>query len=240
MPKSPALPSSAWTVPSSRWRSTSAAGLPSQIIVGLPDAAVRESSERVRAAIVNSGLTHPRARLTVNLAPADLRKEGPAYDLPIAVGILLASEQVGADLSKAGLVGELSLDGEVRGVTGMLPMAVAARDRGLTTLYVPQANAAEAALVEGLEVIPVASLASLVGHLHGYTPIPPYEHVPAGRGCRSPLSRRLSGRQGPGARQARPGGGGRRRAQCTYGRAARLGQDAAGPRRAFHPAAHDL
>ena len=104
-------------------------GLPSQIIVGLPDAAVRESSERVRAAIVNSGLVHPRARLTVNLAPADLRKEGPAYDLPIAVGILIASEQVGADLSKAGLVGELSLDGEVRGVTGMLPMAVAARDR---------------------------------------------------------------------------------------------------------------
>jgi magnesium chelatase family protein len=152
-------------------------GLPSQIIVGLPDAAVRESSERVRAALVNSGLTHPRARLTVNLAPADLRKEGPAYDLPIAVGILIASEQVGADLSKAGLVGELSLDGEVRGVTGMLPMAVAARDRGLKTLYVPRANAAEAALVEELEVIPVASLASLVGHLHGYTPIRPFEHT---------------------------------------------------------------
>lgn len=100
-------------------------GLPSQTIVGLPDAAVRESSERVRAALVNSGLIHPRARLTVNLAPADLRKEGPAYDLPIAVGILIASEQVGADLSQAGLVGELSLDGQVRSVTGMLPMAVA-------------------------------------------------------------------------------------------------------------------
>ena len=151
-------------------------GLPSQTIVGLPDAAVRESSERVRAALVNSGLIHPRARLTINLAPADLRKEGPAYDLPIAVGILLASEQVGADLSQAGLIGELSLDGHVRGVTGVLPMAVAAQERGLRTLYVPQTNAAEAALVEGLEVIPVASLASLVGHLHGYTPIPPYEH----------------------------------------------------------------
>ena len=121
-------------------------GLPSQIIVGLPDAAVRESSERVRAALVNSGLIHPRARLTVNLAPADLRKEGPAYDLPIAVGILLATEQVGADLSSAGLVGELSLDGRVRSVTGMLPMAVAAQERGLTTLYVPESNAAEAAL----------------------------------------------------------------------------------------------
>jgi magnesium chelatase family protein len=154
-------------------------GLPSQTIVGLPDAAVRESSERVRAAIVNSGLIHPRARLTINLAPADLRKEGPAYDLPIAVGILLASEQVSADLSDAGLVGELSLDGHVRSVTGVLPMAVAARDRGLLTLYVPETNAGEAALVEGLEVIPVASLAGLVGHLHGYAPIPPYAHQEA-------------------------------------------------------------
>ncbi len=153
-------------------------GLPSQTIVGLPDAAVRESSERVRAALVNSGLVHPRARLTINLAPADLRKEGPAYDLPIAVGILLASEQIGADLSGAGLVGELSLDGQVREVTGVLPMAVAAREHDLTTLYVPEANAAEAALVEGLDVIPVASLASLVGHMHGYAPIPAYQHPP--------------------------------------------------------------
>lgn len=149
-------------------------GLPSQTIVGLPDAAVRESSERVRAALVNSGLIHPSARLTVNLAPADLRKEGPAYDLPIAVGILLATEQVSADLSHAGLVGELSLDGQVRGVTGVLPMAAAARERGLQTLCVPEVNAAEAALVEGLEVIPVASLAGLVGHLHGYAPIQPF------------------------------------------------------------------
>lgn len=151
-------------------------GLPSQTIVGLPDAAVRESSDRVRAAIVNSGLIHPRARVTVNLAPADLRKEGPAYDLPIAVGILLAMEQVSADLTEAGLIGELSLDGEVRGITGVLPMAVAAKEHGVKTLYVPQANAAEAALVEGLTVIPVASLASLVGHFHGYAPIPIYDN----------------------------------------------------------------
>ena len=154
-------------------------GLPSQTIVGLPDAAVRESSERVRAAIVNSGLSFPRARLTVNLAPADLRKEGPAYDLPMALGILLATEQVKCDLSRAGLVGELSLDGEVRSVTGVLPMAAAALELGLSTIYVPVANAAEAALVDGLEVIPVASLASLVGHLHGYTPIQPFQS-PAG------------------------------------------------------------
>ena len=152
-------------------------GLPSQTIVGLPDPAVRESSERVRAAIVNSGLVFPRARLTVNLAPADLRKEGPAYDLPMAVGILLATEQVSADLSSAALVGELSLDGEVRTITGVLPMAACAHEHGLTTLYVPKGNAAEAALVEGLEVIPVASLASLVGHLHGYAPIAPYQPV---------------------------------------------------------------
>jgi magnesium chelatase family protein len=160
-------------------------GLPSQIIVGLPDAAVRESSERVRSALVNSGLVHPRARLTVNLAPADLRKAGPAYDLPIAVGILLASEQVGADLTGAGLVGELSLDGQVRGVTGVLPMAVAAKDRGLSTLYVPESNAAEAALVQELEVVPVASLASLVGHLHGYAPIPPY--LPSAAASEAPI-----------------------------------------------------
>ena len=158
-------------------------GLPSQTIVGLPDAAVRESSERVRAALTNSGLIHPRARLTINLAPADLRKEGPAYDLPIAVGILLASEQVSADLSCAGLVGELSLDGQVREVTGVLPMAAAAREQRLTTLYVPEANAAEAALVEGLEVIPVASLAGLVGHLHGYAPIKPFENSTAPDDC---------------------------------------------------------
>jgi magnesium chelatase family protein len=152
-------------------------GLPSVTIVGLPDAAVRESSERVRAAIVNSGLTYPRGRFTVNLAPADLRKVGPAYDLPIAVGILLATEQVGADLSQAGLVGELSLDGQVRGIAGMLPMAVAAREGGLNTLYVAASNAAEAALVEGLMVYPVANLASLVGHLHGYAPIPPHDRT---------------------------------------------------------------
>jgi magnesium chelatase family protein len=151
-------------------------GLPSQTIVGLPDAAVRESTERVRAAIVNSGLIHPRARLTVNLAPADLRKEGPAYDLPMAMGILLASQQVDADLVHAGLVGELSLDGQVRGVTGVLPMAVAAKERDLAMLYVPESNAAEASLVQGLEVIPVSSLASLVGHLHGYAPIPAYDN----------------------------------------------------------------
>ncbi len=211
-------------------------GLPSQTIVGLPDAAVRESSERVRAAIVNSGLILPRARLTVNLAPADLRKEGPAYDLPMALGILLATEQVKADLSRAGLVGELSLDGEVRSVTGVLPMAAAARELGLSTIYVPVANAAEAALVDGLEVIPVASLASLVGHLHGYAPIPAVPN--AGRRCLdATLLGGLSRREGAGACEAGAGGIGRRLSQRAAQRPAGGRQDAPGAGGALDPAA---
>ena len=100
--------------------------LPSVTLVGLPDAAVKESTERVRAAIHNSGLTYPRGRLTVNLAPADLRKEGPAYDLPIAVALLILAEQVPSDLEGSLFLGELSLDGSVRHVEGVLPMAHAA------------------------------------------------------------------------------------------------------------------
>ena len=105
-------------------------GLPNFILVGLPDAAVQESRERVRAAIKNSGATFPDKRITVNLAPADLRKAGPAYDLPIAVGVLAASEQVWPDLQGAVFIGELSLDGSVRHVRGVLPMAALARQEG--------------------------------------------------------------------------------------------------------------
>jgi magnesium chelatase family protein len=150
-------------------------GLPSLTIVGLPDAAVQESRERVRSAIKNSALVYPGSRVTVNLAPADLRKEGPAYDLPIAVGLLVASGQIPADVSSALFVGELSLDGSVRHTNGVLPMAGLARERGLTTVYVPMSDAPEAALIEGLEVIPVDSLGSLVAHLIGYVLIPPYQ-----------------------------------------------------------------
>jgi len=150
-------------------------GLPSLTIVGLPDAAVQESRERVRSAIRNSGLVYPGSRVTVNLAPADLRKEGPAYDLPIAVGLLIASGQVTADVSSSLFIGELSLDGSVRHTNGVLPMASLARERGLTTVYVPMADAPEAALIKGLEVIPVDSLGSLVAHLLGYVLIPPYQ-----------------------------------------------------------------
>jgi magnesium chelatase family protein len=149
-------------------------GLPSWTLVGLPDAAVRESSERVRSAIKNSGLQFPRGRLTINLAPADLRKEGPAYDLPIAVGVLVASEQLFPLDDAAMLIGELSLDGSVRHVKGTLPMAAKARDAGISTLYVPQEDAPEAALVEGVNVYPISTLGRLVSHLLGITPIEPY------------------------------------------------------------------
>ncbi|UCC89999.1 MAG: YifB family Mg chelatase-like AAA ATPase, partial [Anaerolineales bacterium] len=151
-------------------------GLPSITIVGLPDAAVQESRERVRAAIRNTGLSFPQSRLTINLAPADLRKEGPAYDLPIAVGILLASEQILADLEGAIIMGELSLDGSVRHVSGVLPLAVMARQQGYHTLYVPADDAAEASLIEGLDVYPVPNLLALVDHLTGHARLVPLQH----------------------------------------------------------------
>ncbi|HHH40862.1 MAG TPA: ATP-binding protein [Chloroflexi bacterium] len=153
-----------------------ARGLPSFTLVGLPDAAVKESSQRVQAAIKNSGLFFPRARLTVNLAPADLRKEGPSYDLPIAVGILAASEQVPVEaLDSALFVGELSLDGSLRHVRGVLSMAATARQEGVRTLYVPLEDAAEAALIPDVEVIGVPALADLVNHLHGVAPLAPLD-----------------------------------------------------------------
>jgi len=150
-------------------------GMPGFIIVGLPDTAVQESRERVRAAIKNSGFRFPGGRITVNLAPADLRKEGPAYDLPIAVGILIASRQLSADVSSAVFVGELSLDGSLRHVRGVFPMANLAGEKGYKTIYVPVDDAAEASLIQGLEVIPVPDLVSLFKHLQGLERIPPFQ-----------------------------------------------------------------
>ncbi len=150
-------------------------GLPSMTIVGLPDAAVQESRERVRAAIKNTGLPFPAERLTVNLAPADIRKAGPAYDLPIAIGILLANEQIIGNVEKAIVMGELSLDGGVRHVSGVLPMANLAKQEGFTSLFVPAEDAAEAALIEGLTVYPIETLLQLVDHLSGHQTLPPYE-----------------------------------------------------------------
>ena len=153
-------------------------GMPFFAIVGLPDPAVQESKERVRAAIKNCGCRFPGTRITVNLAPADIRKEGPSYDLPIAVGILVASEQVSAPVQSALFLGELSLDGSVRHTAGILPMVCVAKERGIETVFVPASDAAEAALVEGVRILPVASLAELLQHLSGEAAILPYEPLP--------------------------------------------------------------
>jgi magnesium chelatase family protein len=147
-------------------------GLPSFTIVGLPDTAVQESRERVQAAVKNAGMVFPRQRVTVNLAPAALRKEGPAYDLPIALGVLAATEQIDSTwLEDILAVGELSLDGSVRHVRGILPMAALAQEQGYPLVYVPEVDASEAALIPGIEVIPVDSLTAMVNHLSGVVPI---------------------------------------------------------------------
>src|SRR5215212_9315586 len=122
-------------------------GIVKLTIVGLPDTAVQEAGERVRAAIRNSGLVFPPRRITVNLAPAELRKSGPSYDLPIAIAILLASGQVEAGVSNVLFLGELSRDGGLRHLQGVLPMVGLARDRGIGTVYVPAVDADDAALV---------------------------------------------------------------------------------------------
>ncbi len=150
-------------------------GLPSFTIVGLPDAAVQEARERVRAAVRNSGFTFPMKRIVVNLAPADLKKAGPAYDLPIAIGILLSSEQVSADVSQTILLGELSLDGSLRHTNGVLPMVALAHQEGLSTIIVPDADAKEASLIEGTKIIPITSLSQLVSYLRGEIPAPEYK-----------------------------------------------------------------
>ena len=150
-------------------------GLPAFNIVGLPDAAVQEAKERVRAALRNSGFEFPMRRITANLAPADLKKAGPGYDLPIAVSILLSSGQLSAVPEGVVFLGELSLDGSLRHTTGILAMASIARQQGFTAIYVPEADAPEAALVHGVQVYPVADLTTLVGHLRGDLAIPPVE-----------------------------------------------------------------
>src|SRR5689334_18237896 len=135
-------------------------GMAGFTMVGLPDTAVNEAKERVKAAIKNSGCIFPFKRLTVNLAPADLRKEGPSYDLPIAVGLLLASGQINLDGSSEDLLflGELSLDGSVRHTNGVLPMVAVAREKQVKKVFVPAVDAMEATLVDGITVYPVQSL----------------------------------------------------------------------------------
>ena len=147
-------------------------------IVGLPDAAIQESRQRVHSAISNSNLRFPQKRVTINLAPADLRKEGPAYDLPIAVGILAGANQLPIDYPGSLFIGELSLDGGVRHVNGIISMASVARDQGIETLYVPAVDAAEASLVPGLTIIPVENLGQLAMHLNNLLPIAPHANDP--------------------------------------------------------------
>jgi len=147
-------------------------GLPGFEVVGLPDATVKEARERVRAAIKNCGYEFPARRLTVNLAPADMKKVGSMFDLPIAAAILLATDQVQAAAENYVLIGELSLAGEIRPVPGVLPLVMGARAAGIENVIVPAENAEEGALCEGLHVFGAATLAEAMAHLEGKTPLP--------------------------------------------------------------------
>ncbi|MDD5458972.1 MAG: YifB family Mg chelatase-like AAA ATPase [Phycisphaerae bacterium] len=147
-------------------------GFEKSVVVGLPDAAVKESTERVRSAIVNSGYKYPKTQSLVNLAPADIKKEGPAFDLPIALGMLLGEGVFNSPMLKDFvIVGELALDGRVRPVNGVLSMAMTTRDAGFCGIVVPIENAAEAAVVDGLDVYGVGSLSQAVGFLGGFLPL---------------------------------------------------------------------
>ncbi|HBB37294.1 MAG: Mg chelatase, subunit ChlI [Candidatus Moranbacteria bacterium GW2011_GWC1_45_18] len=144
-------------------------------IVGLPDAAVKESRDRVDSAVKNSGFRPPHrcGHITVNLAPADIKKEGPLYDLPIALGFILATKQLRAEIGNRLFIGELSLNGAIRPVNGVLPIAIMAKEKNVTEIIVPEKNAKEAAIVEGLAVIPASNLKELIFHLTGEKKIDP-------------------------------------------------------------------
>lgn len=148
-------------------------GLPSFTIVGLPDKAVEESKERVRSAIKNSGAEFPAKKITVNLAPGDLPKEGPTFDLPIAISILLSSGQLAFDSNDALFIGELSLNGRTRLSKGVLPMVLAAKEKGIKSIYIPQANQKEAEIVHGIDIYAVGTLKELFNHLTGVKVIEP-------------------------------------------------------------------
>ncbi len=151
-------------------------GLPAFDLVGLPDAAVKESRDRVKSALNNCGFKFPSAHITLNLAPADIKKEGPIYDLPIIVALLKLTGHIHNDTSDCAFIGELSLSGEVRGINGVLPMVIKARQCGLTKIYVPFLNASEAAVVDGIEVYPVkdiVQLKNLLNHTEQLSPAVP-------------------------------------------------------------------
>lgn len=157
-------------------------GLPAFDLVGLPDAAVKESRDRVRAALKNCGFSFPVSHITMNLAPADKRKEGPIYDLPLLIALLRVTDQLRAELNDAVFIGELSLSGDVRPVRGVLSMAIEAARRGFKRFFVPAANAFEGSVVEGLQVYPVPNVFALLEHLRGGTPLTPAKpYRPNGR-----------------------------------------------------------
>ena len=147
--------------------------LPSMAVVGLVDIAVKESKERVFAAIKNSSFQIPLGKITINLAPANIKKEGTFYDLPIAIGILLSSTQIfsNIDLNKYLFIGELSLDGTLRGVDGVLPMVMEAKNNGITNIVVPIENAKEASIIDGINVYPAKNILEVVSHINNRKPI---------------------------------------------------------------------
>ena len=150
-------------------------GLPAFDIVGLPDAAVKESRDRVRAALKNCGFKFPIGRITINLAPADLKKEGSIYDLPVLIAILKASGQLDADVGDSVFIGEVSLDGRLRPVGGVLAITITALKSGIKNVFVPEENAAEAAIIEGINVYGINNIKQLIAHLTGtdtLTPMP--------------------------------------------------------------------
>ena len=142
-------------------------GLPRFDIVGLPDTAVNEAKNRVRSAIKNTGFAFPVSRITVNLAPADTKKEGSVYDLPILIALLTAAKQLDCQTGDCAFIGEVSLDGRVRRINGALPMVISAAKSGISTVFVPAENAAESSVVQGIKVIPVESVTTLIKHLRG-------------------------------------------------------------------------
>lgn len=148
-------------------------GLPRFDLVGLPDAVVKESRERVRASVKNSHLDFPVSRITVNIAPADIKKEGSVYDLPVFIAILKASGQLKGDTDNFAFVGELSLDGEIRSVNGILPMLIKARDCGIKAVFIPWENELEGSVLEGIEVLPVKNIYEVMKHISGVEKIAP-------------------------------------------------------------------
>ena len=155
-------------------------GMPMMEIIGLPDTSVRESKNRINAAILSSGIELPVSRVTFNLAPADIRKEGPSFDLPMAVGLLIASNRLSLrdeyDPDHTAFFGELGLDGCVRRVNGVLPMVISAKENGIREVILPSENAREAACIEGLRIIPVSHLYEAI-FPDAKVPLPPMSHL---------------------------------------------------------------